>query len=84
MGVDCSEKNRAIGCKICEKKGVITQADDIGRHMGVLLERKSNLEVKLCKMCLGGLGQSVGVEKTLVKMDKTLFLNGETVHLAQK
>ena len=28
-------KNGVIGCKICEKKGVIIQADDIGRHMGV-------------------------------------------------
>ena len=28
-------KNGVIGCKICEKKGVIIQADDIGRHMGM-------------------------------------------------
>ena len=28
-------KNGVIGCKTCEKKGVIIQADDIGRHMGV-------------------------------------------------
>ena len=34
LGVDCI-KNGVSGCKICEKKGVIIQAEDIGRHMGV-------------------------------------------------
>ena len=28
-------KNGVIGCKICVKKGIIIQADDIGRHIGV-------------------------------------------------
>ena len=34
---------------------------------------KSQLEVKLCKMCLGDQGQSIQIEITHVKMDTTPF-----------
>ena len=46
-------KNGVIGCKICIKKGVIVQADDIGRYMGVPPPPKKNtdyIKTHVCKL----------------------------------